>query len=930
MAQQNCKVGELMATKTIRTVLALDGEQEFRNKLKQINSNLGVMRTNMKALSDEYDRNGGKSQTLKERKSQLNQAVIQLREKMNVLNQAVEKSKTAYDDAVKSYEKAVQEHGKESVEAHKAAAAVTKAEGTYNNYRTQLINTENEMRNNRKEFNDLAKESDKLTKSIKLAGTALKEMGKLTAKGAFEGFKLSLEGVGKLAEESAKGLAAYTAAAGAAAAGIAKYSVGVGASFEEGMSGVKAIANVTDEEMADLTARAKELGSSSKFTATEVSSGFNYMAMAGWEAEDMLKGIDGVINLAAASGEDLGLVSDMVTDSLTAFKMEAGDAGRYADILAQASSNANTNVAMMGETFQYCAPIAGAMGYKVDDLAVAVGLMANAGIKGSMAGTSLRSVITNLSAPTDAAAAAMEQLGISLTNEDGSMKSFEETVQQLRNGFQGLSEAEKAAAAKAIAGKPGMSGLLALVNASDEDYQKLRESIDESSGAAQRMADIKLDNLSGDITILKSATEGLGLSIYETFSMNLRDGVKGLTNFINQIHTAVDEGGDLTKVFRDIGNQIKSQIPTAFKNIGPKIRTFLSGFNEVILQAVDIINESIPEITANVLPALTDGFTDLVLRLIQTLPSFVKNVAQAASKMFKGLFDGLKVAAKALTDVLPEILDTIFGDPQAISGFFDTGLQILMSLVKGITENADVIAHGLAEMLPNMIRSFANVIPDLVTAAVDIISVLIDTIDIGEVVNLAITIIDKLIEGLNRNMDKITDIIPDLVEKIITGIADNAGEIVKIAVALLTTLGTALVDSASKLVERIPEICEYIKNKFNETDWQAFGSEIMQSIISGFSTRVKDATDKLTDAVDTVEDSAFDYIKNKWESKGPLGFFSLAPTLEDVRANNPLNSQSTVNVEVHDVTITNGADSADMLVEMTQEAIRQKELAQGR
>ena len=341
---------------------------------------------------------------------------------------------------------------------------------------------------------------------------------------------------------AAEGLAAYTTAVAAAAAGIAKFATGVGTSFEAGMSGVEAIANATGEEMDMLTEKAKELGSSTKFTATEVSEGFNYMAMAGWSAEEMMEGIDGVINLAAASGEDLGLVSDIVTDSLTAFKMSADDAGRYADILAQASSNANTNVAMMGETFQYCAPIAGALGYKVDDMATAIGLMANAGIKGSMAGTSLRSIMTNLSAPTDNSAAAMEKLGISLENEDGTMKTFAELLENMREGFQGLSEAEAAAAAKAIAGKPGMSGLLALINASDEDVAALATEIENCAGAAEKMANVKLDNLQGDITILKSATEGLGLSIYDTFSVKLRKGTQFLTQMVNKLHDGIENG----------------------------------------------------------------------------------------------------------------------------------------------------------------------------------------------------------------------------------------------------------------------------------------------------------------------------------------------------------------------------------------------------
>ena len=909
-----------MATKTIRTILALDGEQEFRNKLKQINSNLGVMRTNLKYLSDEYDRNGGKTKTLREKKSQLQESITQLRDKMTVLNQAVDKSKKAYDDAVGSYEKAVAEHGKESAEAHKAATAVSKAEATYNSFRTQLINTENELKKNEKELKEVSKQTSVLRSGIHAVTTGLKGMAKVSATVTFKGMKESLKGVGEMAKLSAEGLAAYTTAAAASAAGIAKYSVGVGMSFEEGMSGVEAIANATDEEMDALTERAKELGSSTKFTATEVSQGFNYMAMAGWEAEDMLKGIDGVINLAAASGEDLGLVSDMVTDSLTAFKMEAGDAGKYADILAQASSNANTNVAMMGETFQYCAPIAGAMGYKVDDLAVAVGLMANAGIKGSMAGTSLRSVITNLAAPTDAAEAAMKNLGISLTNEDGSMKSFEETVQQLRNGFQGLSEEEKAAAAKAIAGKPGMSGLLALVNASDQDYQSLRDSINDSAGAAERMAQIKLDNLAGDITILKSATEGLGLSIYDTFSVNLRDGVQELTDFVNQIHSAVDNGQNLVVVFRNIGTQIRKQLPSLFENAGPKIKLFLDGFNEVIIQVVDIVAESLPEITENILPVLTSSFTNLMKRVIYRLPELTKNVAEAATELFSGLFTGLKQASDILITELPDILNNIFGDPEAIAGFFDMGLSILVNLVKGITDNIDIVTTSLTTLLPSMIRSFAEQIPTLITSAIDIIGSLISNIDITELINVALKVLEKIAEGISDNAEKIAEIVPELVEKLLVGIFANADTLLIVAAKILGALAEALIKSVASLVDRLPEIFDQVIDAILDIDWIQVGKDIMDAIFFGMfsGTKKKDIKEAFAAAeLPSIEAKAGADTLNRYDFDD----------LKSMYKGDPLSPS--VNVQFGDVTITDPNTDINEFMEQVADAARQKQAAMG-
>ncbi len=227
-----------------------------------------------------------------------------------------------------------------------------------------------------------------------------------------DGFK---SGVSKLGSIAKTGLTAAAAAIGAVSAALTTaggYAIKVGSDFEAGMSQVAAISGATGEELDALTEKAKEMGAKTKFSATESAEAFNYMAMAGWKTEDMLNGIEGIMDLAAASGEDLAMVSDIVTDALTAFGMEAKDSGHFADVLAAAASNSNTNVGKMGYTFKYVAPIAGAMKYSIEDTAVAIGLMANAGIKGEQAGTSLRGMLTRLVKPTDAVAGAMEELGI--------------------------------------------------------------------------------------------------------------------------------------------------------------------------------------------------------------------------------------------------------------------------------------------------------------------------------------------------------------------------------------------------------------------------------------------------------------------------------------------------------------------------------------
>jgi len=301
------------------------------------------------------------------------------------------------------------------------------------------------------------------------------------------------------------------------------------------MSKVQAISGATGEEIGKLTEKAKEMGAKTKFSATESAAAFQYMAMAGWKTEDMLNGIEGIMNLAAASGEDLASVSDIVTDALTAFGLQAKDSAHFADVLAKASSNSNTNVGLMGETFKYVAPLAGSMKYSVEDTAVAIGLMANAGIKGSQAGTALRSMLTRLVKPPKQAAAALDALKISAKNSDGTMKPLAQTMKELRVKFANLSESQKASYAASIAGQEAMSGMLAIVNASDEDFNKLTKSINNADGASKEMADTMNDNLKGSITLLKSNLESLGIRIYEKIKEPLKKIVNTINKYISEI-----------------------------------------------------------------------------------------------------------------------------------------------------------------------------------------------------------------------------------------------------------------------------------------------------------------------------------------------------------------------------------------------------------
>ena len=384
------------------------------------------------------------------------------------------------------------------------------------------------------------------------------------------------------------GMAAITAAIGAASTAVLK----VGSDFEEGMSKVSAISGATGAELEALSEKAKEMGAKTKFSATEASEAMQYMAMAGWKASDMISGIDGIMNLAAASGEELANVSDIVTDALTAFGLQAKDSAHFADVLAKAASNSNTNVAMMGATFKYAAPLAGSLGYSVEDVAVAIGLMANAGIKGEQAGTALRGMLTRMIKPTDEVADVMNKLNIMITNSDGTVKPFSQTIQELRESFVNLTEEEKAQYAASLAGQEAMSGFLAIVNASEADFDKLTDAISHADGASKEMAETMQDNLKGKMTIFKSSLEGLGISAYEKFEKPMKKAMDSAQQSVNTLSREMSSG-----------------------KLGKSVDKIADGFGDLIAITADLASKAIPLIV-NGFAFLVDHSEALTVALI--------------------------------------------------------------------------------------------------------------------------------------------------------------------------------------------------------------------------------------------------------------------------------------------------------------------------
>ena len=542
--------------------IGIDGEAEYRKKINEIISQAKTLSSEMKKLESSFDSEGKSIKENNEKKKLLNEQIKVQEERVKELNAMLEKSKEVY--------------GENSTQTNKWQQAVNNAET---------------------ELNNLKKTLSSLPSSLQIVGAKMQEVGN------------KMKSVG--ASMSQVGSTMTTRVTAPIVAGLTS-CIKTTMDFDAEMSKVAAISGATGADFDALRDKAIEMGNSTKFSATESAEAMEYMAMAGWKTEQIMDGLGGVMDLAAASGEDLGTTSDIVTDALTAFGLKAEDSTHFADVLAAASSNANTNVSMLGESFKYAAAPAGSLGYSVEDVALALGLMANSGIKADMAGTSLRNMFQRMAKPTKESEVAMARLGLSLADSEGNMYSFREIMDQLRESFVsinmpldeynraldeldaqleagditqkkydstleelnkqafGAEGAEKARAAAMLGGTRAMSGLLAITNASEEDYQKLAAAIDNSSesmalladgsvvplsealasgkeiieqydGAAAQMASTMADNASGDLQILKSNMEALAISIGDLLTPALRDIITGAQEFVQKL-TSLDDG----------------------------------------------------------------------------------------------------------------------------------------------------------------------------------------------------------------------------------------------------------------------------------------------------------------------------------------------------------------------------------------------------
>ena len=532
-----------------------------------------------------------------------------------------------------------------------------------------------------------------------------------------------------LASSMTKTGAVMSAAITAPLVKVGKEIYEAGTSFYSQMSRVEAISGANATQMEALTAKAIEMGSTTSFTATEAGKALEYMAMAGWKSDEMLAGLAPIMDLAAASGEELAATSDIVTDALTAFGLTANDAAMFSDVLAAAATNSNTNVGMMGETFKYVAPVAGALGYTIQDTAVAIGLMANSGIKGSQAGTALRNVLTNMAKPTDTVQAAMDKLGVSLTDASGSVIPLNQVLTTLRSSFSQLSEAEKTQYATMLAGKYGMSGLLAIVNATDEEFQSLTDSINDAEGATSRMAATILDNAQGDVTIFKSAVEGLEITLWGLVDGPFRSIVQTATKWVDSFR----EMDSATQVAVLKVGALAAAIGPALIMGGRVVKVVgkLIPLMHALASPVGIITGALALFAVAAVDANNDigkSFVSMSKKVggsLKKVNAEIQGKMQNVSKRMPALCASI---VEGVQNIVPEFMDTAL---LAVTGMMDTisdnasniaeiGKTIITSILGGISKNLPSLISSGAKMMTSIASALIRNIPTLVQSVAQI------------------------------------------------------------------------------------------------------------------------------------------------------------------------------------------------------------------
>lgn len=652
--------------------------------------------------------------------------------------------------------------------------------------------------------------------------------------------------------------------ASAAVTGLGVAAVKTAADFDSAMANVAAISGATGDDLQALRDKAREMGEKTKFSASEAADAMSYMAMAGWKTGDMLSGIEGIMNLAAASGEDLATTSDIVTDALTAFGLTAEDSAHFADILAAASSNANTNVSMMGETFKYCAPVAGALGYSAEDVAEAIGLMGNAGIKSTQAGTALRTMMTKLQGELKLSGEALGEVTIQTANADGSMRELSDILADCRTAFSKMSESEAAAAAETLVGKNAMSGFLALMNSAPGDIDKLRNAIENCDGSAENMAAIMQDNLNGQLTILKSQLEELAISFGEMLMPVIRKVVSAVQGFVDKLNN-MDEAQRKTII--TIGLVIAALGPflvilgTVISTVGKSMKAYASAAKGIKKLMVAVksgtgifgkLGAAIGGISAPVLAIVAviavlaaafahlwktnDGFRENIIATWTQIKETVSNFCQGIVDRLNSLgfeFSSITEVLKAVWDGFCNLLGPVFeGAFRFISDTLSTVLDVILNTVDFFIAVFSGDWEGAWEAVKNIFSSIWNGLVSWFTNILETIK----------------GVLDVALGWIGTSWEQVWTNVKNFFTNIWNGIKDFISSTINSISTTISNVITGIKTTVSNVFSAIKTTISNIFNGIKDT-----ATSVWNAIKTAITTPIENAKEKVREAINAIK-----------------------------------------------------------------------------
>ena len=795
---------------------------KLQTALKGVNTEIRNTQSQLKDVEKLLKLDPGNTELMAQKHRLLGQAVSETKEKLETLKTAAEQANTALANGEIS-------------------------QSQYDALQREIIETENNLRDLERQ----AGQSAVALQKIAATGEKLKTVGS------------AIEGVGQK-------LMPVTAAVG----GLGAAAVKVASDFDSAMSQVAAVSGATGKDLEALRDKAREMGSKTKFSASEAAEAMNYMAMAGWKTNDMLSGIEGIMNLAAASGEDLATTSDIVTDALTALGLSAEDSGHFADILAAASSNANTNVSMMGETFKYCAPVAGALGFSAEDTAEAIGLMANAGIKSSQAGTAMRSMMTNLTGEVKFVGDAFGELTIQTTDTDGSMRSLGDILADCRAAFAQMSESEKTANAEALVGKNAMSGFLAVMNAAPGDIEKLNSAINNCDGTAEKMAATMQDNLAGQLTILKSQLEELAISIGEILMPYIRQivgWIQGLVDWLNSL----DEG---TKKIIVTVALVAAALGPVLIVIG-KVVGAIGTIMTVVPQIAGAISSVIGFVSGTVIPAISAvvaaiGWVPLAIAAVVAILVVLYNKCEWFREAVNAIWTQIKeffvsaweVICSFFTETIPNAWNSLVSFFQGIPAWWSGLWQSVGDFFSNIWTNMmnNPVLTGIVDMIRSLWENLSTTLQGIwngIKTAASGAWELIKNVVLGPVL-LLIDLVTGNFTKLKEDVANIWNNIKNAASNIWNGIKQVVGSLAQglanhvsiLLTGLKTTIAniwTAIKNTASSAWNGLKNLVSSIASNLKQAAVNAF-----KSMVSG----IRSALSSLGSVVQSGFQSAISFI----------------------------------------------------------------------